>query len=70
MQEIKINGIYRHFKGNRYRVTAIAAHSETLEELVIYSDLEEKHTWARPVPMWFEEVEFEGKKITRFTLIE
>ena len=29
-----INGIYRHYKGNKYKVLGIAKHSETLEEMV------------------------------------
>lgn len=37
---------YRHYKGNIYKIIAIAKHSETLEEMVIYGD--EKVNWARP----------------------
>ena len=36
--DIKL-GKYRHFKGNEYEVVAIAKHSETLEEMVVYKDL-------------------------------
>ena len=69
MKEIKQNGIYRHYKGNLYRVKAIATHSESLEKLVIYSDLEGKKVWARPIAMWDEEIEVEGQKVKRFTFI-
>ena len=31
MRKIKINGIYKHFKGNYYLVVAVAKHSETDE---------------------------------------
>ena len=60
-------GRYRHFKGGMYEVVAIAKHSETEEELVIYRNLQEpEKTWARPLGMWFETVERNGKIIPRF----
>lgn len=64
-------GIYRHFKGNLYEVIAIAKHSETLEELVVYRALYGEHgVWVRPVSMWNETVERDGKTYQRFTYIE
>ena len=41
MQELKINGIYRHFKGDYYLVEGIAKDSETQEEMIIYRKLYE-----------------------------
>ena len=32
-------GIYRHYKGNLYRLVCIARHSETLEDMVVYQDV-------------------------------
>ncbi len=68
MEKTKIPlGRYRHFKGNEYEVVAIAKHSETLEELVIYRALYgEKELWARPLSMWTKTVEYEGKHLPRF----
>ncbi|MBC8584744.1 DUF1653 domain-containing protein [Youxingia wuxianensis] len=60
-------GRYRHFKGKEYEVLGIARHSETLEELVVYRQLYgEKELWIRPVEMFLEDVEFEGKRTPRF----
>ena len=63
-------GLYRHFKGNEYRVLYIASHSETLEPLVIYQALYgEGKIWARPLSMWNETVERDGKVFNRFEYI-
>ncbi len=69
MNEIKL-GKYRHFKGNLYEVIAVAKHSETLEETVVYRALYgEKDYWVRPAAMWNETVEREGKVFKRFEFI-
>lgn len=63
-------GIYRHFKGNKYELLNIAKHSETLEEMVVYKALYgDGGVWVRPLSMWDEEVEFQGKKVRRFTYL-
>ncbi len=63
-------GIYRHFKGNKYELLGVAKHSETLEEMVVYKALYGDYgVWVRPATMWNEEVEFEGKKVKRFTYL-
>lgn len=69
MEEVKI-GRYKHFKGKEYRVLYIAKHSETLEEMVVYQALYgEMGIWVRPVSMWNETVERDGKKFKRFQFI-
>ena len=63
-------GKYRHYKGKEYEVIGTAMHSETLEELVVYRALYgERNLWVRPMKMFFEEVEVEGKKMPRFEYI-
>ena len=39
MRELKINGVYKHFKGDYYIVENVATFSETREKLVIYRGL-------------------------------
>ena len=64
-----INGIYRHYKGQRYRVLGTARHSETMEELVIYQALYgERGLWVRPAAMFAQTVELDGEPIARFAL--
>lgn len=65
-------GIYRHYKGNTYRVIGVAKHSETLEDLVVYESLCQNDTsqlWVRPLAMFIEEVEVDGKWVPRFARI-
>lgn len=69
MDEIK-PGRYRHFKGKEYEVLGVARHSETEEELVVYRALYgDFGLWVRPVSMWNETVERDGKTFRRFTYI-
>ncbi len=63
-------GIYRHFKGNNYELLYLAKHSETLEDLAVYRALYgEGGIWVRPLGMWNEQVEWEGKKVKRFEYV-
>ena len=60
-------GVYRHYKGNQYEVVGFAKHSETLEDMVIYKALYNEHgTWVRPVSMWDNDIEVDGKVVKRF----
>ena len=61
-------GKYTHFKGNQYEVLGTAAHSETLEEMVVYRALDgDGALWVRPRTMWNEIVEHSGQRVKRFT---
>lgn len=65
---------YKHSKtGNFYNVTAMALHSETEEELVIYECLynnPKSKVWVRPKTMFQEQIIINGKRIPRFEFIE
>jgi len=64
-------GIYRHYKGNLYQVLHTAQHSETEESLVVYRCLYGEYgVWVRPLAMFTETVEVDGKEIPRFELIK
>ena len=58
--ELKLNKIYRHFKGNLYLVTDIAIHSETREKYVVYRALYgDEKLYIRPYDMFTSEVDHE-----------
>ena len=65
MQEIIVGKTYKHFKGNLYKVIALAKHSETLENMVVYESLRGAGIWVRPEYMWNEVVDDNGT--LRFT---
>lgn len=58
MREVKINGIYRHFKGDYYIVVDIANDSETKDKVVVYRRLYgDGSLWVRPLEMFLSEVD-------------
>ena len=63
-------GIYRHFKGNRYHILGVARHSEDGSNLVVYRPLYgAEGLWVRPVEMFLETVELNGQQVPRFEFL-
>lgn len=72
-----IGGTYRHYKrGGTYEVLAIARHTETDEEMVVYKALYgDEHfpigkVWVRPLAMFLEVVDDAGEMKPRFSLLK
>ena len=58
MRDLKIKGIYKHFKGDYYLVEDIAIDSETKEENVVYRRLyDDNSLWIRPLEMFLSAVD-------------
>ncbi len=64
-------GIYEHYKGGKYRVIGTSKHSETLEDMIMYTPLYESEykLWSRPSAMFLDEVEFNGQLVRRFKFL-
>ncbi len=61
------NGRYRHFKGGEYLVHGVATHSETGESMVVYTpQYGEQGLWVRPLSMFQESVQRDGRRQPRF----
>ncbi|MER1959157.1 MAG: DUF1653 domain-containing protein [Solibacillus sp.] len=59
---------YKHYKGNVYTIITIGIHSETKEEMVVYTD--DKEVWIRPSEMFFGVIIVDGVEIRRFEKID
>ena len=58
MREVKIKGIYKHFKGDYYIVEDIANDSETCKKVVVYRALYGVgQLWVRPIDSFLSEVD-------------
>lgn len=67
--------VYRHFKGNIYKIITLAMHTETEEMMVVYAPENGKGgAYARPLSMFLEEVDHDKyPEVTdkyRFTLLD
>ncbi|MDI3496367.1 MAG: molecular chaperone GrpE [Patescibacteria group bacterium] len=63
-------GIYRHYKGAKYKVIGEAQNSEDKQPLVVYQSLETNKIWCRPKENFLAEVKTKEGKKPRFELIE
>ena len=62
---------FQHFKGNKYKLIASAFDSETQERMVVYQALYgDRKYWVRPEKMFFEQIERNGKRFSRFQEID
>jgi len=56
--DLKINGVYKHFKGDYYLVLGTCIHSETKEKYVLYRALYgDGETYIRPYDMFLSKVD-------------
>lgn len=56
--ELKIKGVYKHFKGDYYFVEDVAIHSETKEKYVVYRGLYgNNELYIRPYDMFTSKVD-------------
>lgn len=68
-------GLYKHYKGNIYRVIGMGKHSETHEPMVIYQaqynseQFGDNALWVRPVSLFTDTVQVQGTETPRFTKI-
>lgn len=68
MRDLKINGIYKHYKGDLYLVQDVCYDSENGEKMVVYRALYgDNKLWVRPYHMFLEEVNKNDQKY-RFEL--
>ena len=72
-QDVKIKGVYKHFKGDYYLLEDVAIHSETGERYVIYRMLYgDNGLYVRPYDMFCSRVDKEkypdAKQKFRFEL--
>ena len=58
-RKVVVGALYQHFKGDGYKVLAVATDTETMTENVIYTSCVDGKTWSRPIDMFLSEVDKE-----------
>ena len=66
-QKIEVGKTYRHYKGGIYKIIALAKHSETNEDMIVYQSQSTQDIWVRPKTMWNEII---NDNVFRFTLLD
>ncbi len=71
--EIKPGQIWKHYKGNNYKIIVVARHSESLETLIVYERITDigntgslGNVYARPLDMFFDHIEIDVYSGPRF----
>lgn len=70
--EVIPGAIYKHYKGQLYRVIGVGKHSESLDDVVMYEALYDNplgRLWVRPLSMWAEMVDSNGERVPRFKFL-
>lgn len=76
LSKVPLGAIFRHYKGKEYKILHIGRHAEDLSLQVVYQSLYDskefgnRAIWIRPLKMFTEEVEIEGKRIPRFAFVK
>ncbi len=69
-------GMYQHYKGGLYKVIALGLLEETQEPVVVYEsqqdsgDYKSGTVWVRPYAEFVKEIEVDGQRMSRFTLMQ
>lgn len=69
----KVGEVYRHYKGDFYKIVSLALHSNDEVWMVIYEamyDSPDAELFVQPVSDFNKFMEWNGKTVKRFTLIE
>lgn len=75
INSVVVGAVYRHYKGNCYRVIALSRHSETHDMHVVYealynSDQFGDHAvWVRPLELFIDTVVINAVEVPRFSRI-
>ncbi|MBY0328987.1 DUF1653 domain-containing protein [Patescibacteria group bacterium] len=67
--EIIPGQVWKHYKGNDYKIIILGKHSETAEDMVVYEQLHSGKIYIRPMNLFFNTVEWEGQQVPRFVKV-
>ena len=55
-RDVAAGQVWRHYRGHAYFVLAVAQHTETNEQLVVYRRTDAHDVWCRPLAMFLSPV--------------